>query len=118
MRKCEPAPLQRQSRRFQQSQIFTRRKRQLQCKLTKKRRVKVQRGSKTKLSFSGCESKKSIKMNFCPACDGRCCPDMTFKPGTIGENKDYNGFKVKTIQFKCANGEKFSKNIMLIRKCR
>lgn len=114
MRKCERQPLQRQSRRYQ---IYSRSKRQLQCKLTKKRRVKIQRGEKTKLMFSGCESKKSIKMNYCPACDGRCCPDMSFKPGTIGENKDYNGFKVKTIQFKCANGEKFSKNIMLIRKC-
>ena len=86
--------------------------------MTKKRKVKVQRGDKTKLSFSGCESKKAIKMNYCPACDGHCCPDMTFKANTIGENKDYTGFKVKTVQFKCDNGEKFSKNIMLIRKCR
>ena len=118
MRKCEQvarAPLQRQSRRYK---AYSRSKRQLQCRMTKKRKVKVQRGDKTKLSFSGCESKKAIKMNYCPACDGHCCPDMTFKPNTIGENKDYTGFKVKTVQFKCDNGEKFSKNIMLIRKCR
>lgn len=116
MRKCdhEEQTLQRQSRRFK---IFSRSKRQAMCKMTKKRRVKLQRGQKTKLSFSGCESKKPIKMNYCPACDGRCCPDMSFKQGTIGENKDYSGFKVKNVQFKCANGEKFTKNIMLIRKC-
>ena len=122
MRKCgaspkKEIPLARKSRRYPGNR-YSRSKRQLQCQIRKNRRIKIQRSSKkTKLRFSGCESTKAIKMNYCPACDGLCCPDMSVKKGTIGENKDYSGFKVKKIKFKCDNGDKFEKNIMLIRKC-
>lgn len=122
MRKCgaspkKEIPLARKSRRYSGNR-YSRSKRQLQCQIRKNRRIKIQRSSKkTKLRFSGCESTKAIKMNYCPACDGLCCPDMSVKKGTIGENKDYSGFKVKKIKFKCDNGDKFEKNIMLIRKC-
>lgn len=122
MRKCEISikkeiPLARRSRKYSRAR-YSRSKRQLQCVIKKNRKIKIQRASKkTKLRFSGCESTKAIKMNYCPACDGLCCPDMTVRKGTIGENKDYSGFKVKKIKFKCENGDKFEKNIMLIRKC-
>jgi hypothetical protein len=121
MRPCSAASLARSSRRFNPHKKYSRAKRHSQCtpksKSKSRRGVKVIRGNKAKLQFSGCATKKRVKMNYCPPCDGKCCPDMTLKDGAFGDNKDYTGFRVKNIKFKCDNNEVFEKNIMLIRKC-
>jgi len=106
----------RYSRRYNYAN--SRSKRQLEkCSIRKGGKVRAKRAEKSKIVFSGCASKKSVAMKYCPVCPTeRCCPDMA--PIDNQNNEKYKGFKVKDVAFKCRDGEILRKKIMIIRHCR
>jgi len=119
MRACEEEGLRRGVRGYSRRyQYRSRSKRNLgKCVIRKGGKIRAKRADRQKLAFSGCASKKSIQMKFCPACaSAHCCPDMT--PQVDNNNEKYKGFSVKNVAFKCQDGEVFHKKIMIIKRCR
>ena len=125
MRECEQngPQLSRSSRRYnpysrRHYYATSRSKRNLpKCAIRKGGKIRAKRSERKRLTFSGCSSKKAIRMKHCPVCpQERCCPDMTPVPDQ--NNEAYKGFMVKNVTFKCADKEILHKKIMIIKRCR
>ncbi|XP_030630644.1 CCN family member 1-like [Chanos chanos] len=71
-----------------------------------KKCIRVEKGEQPeKLTYNGCRSVKKYWPKYCGSClDGRCCsPQET---------------RTLPVQFRCEDGEMFTKNVMMIQTCK